>query len=185
MGRTLGIADRTDYDLTQHQNVSKADLTYFDDTKNEKYIPYLLNHHLVQTVHLHSFARHMMKKRSEKEMSEPLCIFILRSHRLRLRCFRYQRSYQNRLQRFIQTFATKYNCEFDERGNIGRRYRRQDEIGTHTASYDFDSVEDGAVTVATVTVWSRSVLRLKILTNTSKTNSHFKDYKRHHLRLRR
>ena len=66
----------------------------------------LLNHHLVQTVlHLHSFARHMMKKRSEKEMSEPLCIFILRSHRLRLRCFRYQRSYQNRLQRFIQTFA--------------------------------------------------------------------------------
>ena len=80
-GELWGIADRTDYDLTQHQNVSGQDLTYFDDEAKEKYIPYvieplilmmrrkknifhtLLSRHLVQIVwYLHSFAVLMMKK---------------------------------------------------------------------------------------------------------------------------
>ena len=47
-----------------------------------------------------------------------------------------------------EELAKEYNCEFDERGNIGKRYRRQDEIGTpYCVTFDFDSLEDGAVTV--------------------------------------
>ena len=50
--------------------------------------------------------------------------------------------------RVLRRFIKIYNCEFDDRGNIGKRYRRQDEIGTpYCVTYDFDSVEDGAVTV--------------------------------------
>ena len=62
-GELWGIADRTDYDLTQHQNVSGQDLTYFDDETNEKYIPYVIEPSLgADRVYLRSFAQHMMRK---------------------------------------------------------------------------------------------------------------------------
>ena len=48
-GELWGIADRTDYDLSRHMETSKEDLTYFDDEKHERYVPYVMNHHLVQT----------------------------------------------------------------------------------------------------------------------------------------
>ncbi len=69
-GELWGIADRTDYDLTQHQEFSGQDMTYFDDETGEKYIPYVIEPSLlVQTeLLLHSFVQHMMKKKSAREM---------------------------------------------------------------------------------------------------------------------
>ena len=68
-GELWGIADRTDYDLTQHQNTSGESMEYFDDEKKEKYIPYVIEPSLgADRVHWHSFAVLMMKKRSVREM---------------------------------------------------------------------------------------------------------------------
>ena len=95
-GELWGIADRTDYDLTQHQNVSGQDLTYFDDETKEKYIPYVIEPSLgADRMYLHSFAVLMMKKRSEQRRSlihVRFFISIRHWHRLRSVCFRFLRS---------------------------------------------------------------------------------------------
>lgn len=69
-GELWGIADRTDYDLTQHQNVSGQDMTYFDDTKGEKYIPYVIEPSLgADRVVLAFYVPHTMRKISEQRKS--------------------------------------------------------------------------------------------------------------------
>ena len=120
-GELWGIADRTDFDLTQHQTVSKQDLSYFDDEKKIKYIPYVID----TVLHFHP-------------VLAPVKIGVLPL----------SKKLSEGAEKIYTQLCKKYNCEFDERGNIGKRYRRQDEIGTpFCVTYDFDSEEDGAVTV--------------------------------------
>ena len=69
-------------------------------------------------------------------------------HRLRSVCFRFPKKLNEGAEKIYAQLSKKYNCEFDDRGNIGKRYRRQDEIGTpFCVTYDFDSETDGMVTV--------------------------------------
>ena len=118
-GELWGIADRTDYDLTQHQNVSGQDMTYFDDETKEKYIPYVI----------------------EPSLGADRVV-------LAFLCSAYDEENIGTEEKVFAELSKYYNCEFDDRGNIGKRYRRQDEIGTpFCVTYDFDSEEDGAVTV--------------------------------------
>ena len=124
-GELWGIADRTDYDLTQHQNVSGQDMTYFDDTKGEKYIPYVIEPSLGADRVVLAFLCAAYDEENIGTEEKPDVRTVFHFHP-----------------------AKKYNCEFDDRGTIGKRYRRQDEIGTpFCVTYDFDSEEDGAVTV--------------------------------------
>ena len=148
-GELWGIADRTDYDLTQHQNVSKADLTYFDDTKNEKYIPYVIEPSLGADRVTLAF---LCQAYDEEEIGEgdvrPVMHFHPAIAPVKIAVLPLSKKLSEQATEIYTNLCKKYNCEFDERGNIGKRYRRQDEIGTpYCITYDFDSVEDGAVTV--------------------------------------
>ena len=94
-GELWGIADRTDYDLTQHQNVSGQDLTYFDDEKKQKYIPYVIEPSLgADRVYLHSCAAHMTKKfwMQRRMMFVQFFISIRHLHLLKSVCFLFPRS---------------------------------------------------------------------------------------------
>ena len=141
-GELWGIADRTDYDLTQHQNVSGQDLTYFDDQKNQKYIPYVIEPSVgVERL----FLAFLCGAYDEEEIGEGDVRTVLHFHPalapVKIGVLPLSKKVFNQLSR-------KYNCEFDDRGNIGKRYRRQDEIGTpFCITYDFDSETDGCVTV--------------------------------------
>ena len=148
-GELWGIADRTDYDLTQHQNVSKADLTYFDDTKNEKYIPYVIEPSLGADRVTLAF---LCQAYDEEEIGEGDVRTVMHFHPaiapVKIAVLPLSKKLSEQATEIYTNLCKKYNCEFDERGNIGKRYRRQDEIGTpYCITYDFDSVEDGAVTV--------------------------------------
>ena len=83
-----------------------------------------------------------------RTMSVQSFISIRYLHRLRSVCFPLSKKLNEGAEKIYQQLSKKYNCEYDDRGNIGKRYRRQDEIGTpFCITYDFESENDGAVTV--------------------------------------
>ena len=148
-GELWGIADRTDYDLTQHQNVSGQDLTYFDDQKNQKYIPYVIEPSVgVERL----FLAFLCGAYDEEEIGEGDVRTVLHFHPalapVKIGVLPLSKKLNEGAEKVFNQLSKKYNCEFDDRGNIGKRYRRQDEIGTpFCVTYDFESENDGAVTV--------------------------------------
>ncbi|MFR6156512.1 MAG: His/Gly/Thr/Pro-type tRNA ligase C-terminal domain-containing protein [Coprococcus sp.] len=149
-GELWGIADRTNYDLSRHMEVTGEDLTYFDEGKKQKYIPFVIEPSLLTVWYLHSSAAHTMRRISAQKRNR-ICVqfFISIRHWLlsRLVYSHYPRNWVRKQNLSMQNFQEP-NCEYDDRGNIGKRYRRQDEIGTpFCVTYDFDSEEDGCVTV--------------------------------------
>ncbi len=148
-GELWGIADRTDYDLTQHQNVSGEDMTYFDDEKRVKYLPYVIEPSLgVERL----FLATLCGAYDEEEIGEGDVRTVLHFHPalapVKIAVLPLSKKLNEGAEKIYAGLSKKYNCEFDDRGNIGKRYRRQDEIGTpFCITYDFDSEEDGCVTV--------------------------------------
>ena len=148
-GELWGIADRTDYDLTQHQNTSGEDLTYFDDTKNEKYIPYVIEPSLgVERL----FLAVLCGAYDEEDLGDGDMRTVLHFHPalapVKIGVLPLSKKLNEGAEKIFAQLSKKYNCEFDDRGNIGKRYRRQDEIGTpFCVTYDFDSETDNCVTV--------------------------------------
>ena len=148
-GELWGIADRTDYDLTQHQNTSGQDMTYFDDTKGEKYIPYVIEPSLGADRVVLAF---LCAAYDEEELEGGDVRTVFHFHPalapVKIGVLPLSKKLNEGAEKVYAQLAKKYNCEFDDRGTIGKRYRRQDEIGTpFCVTYDFDSQEDGAVTV--------------------------------------
>ena len=148
-GELWGIADRTDYDLTQHQNVSGQDMTYFDDESKEKYIPYVIEPSLGADRVTLAF---LCAAYDEEELAEGDVRTVLRFHPaiapVKIGILPLSKKLNEGAEKVFAELSKYYNCEFDDRGNIGKRYRRQDEIGTpFCITYDFDSEEDHAVTV--------------------------------------
>lgn len=148
-GELWGIADRTDYDLNQHQNVSGADMTYFDDEKHEKYIPYVIEPSLGADRVVLAF---LCSAYDEEELEGGDTRTVMRFHPalapIKMGILPLAKKLNEGAEKVFAQLSKKYNCEFDDRGNIGKRYRRQDEIGTpFCITYDFDSEEDHAVTV--------------------------------------
>ncbi len=148
-GELWGIADRTDYDLTQHQNVSGEDLTYFDDVKNVRYLPFVIEPSVgVERL----FLAFLCGAYDEEEIAEGDVRTVLHFHPalapVKIGILPLSKKLNEGAEAIYQTLSKKYNCEFDDRGNIGKRYRRQDEIGTpFCVTYDFDSEADRCVTV--------------------------------------
>ena len=148
-GELWGIADRTDYDLTQHQEVSKQDMTYFDDEKKEKYIPYVVEPSLGADRVVLAF---LCAAYDEEELEGGDVRTVLHFHPalapVKIGVLPLSKKLNEGAEKVFAELSKYYNCEFDDRGNIGKRYRRQDEIGTpFCITYDFESEEDGAVTV--------------------------------------
>ena len=150
-GELWGIADRTDYDLTQHQNVSGQDLTYFDDEANEKYIPYVIEPSLGADRMVLAFLCSAYDEEvldAEKNDVRTVLHFHPALAPVKIGVLPLSKKLNEGALKVFEGLAKQYNCEFDDRGNIGKRYRRQDEIGTpFCVTYDFESENDGAVTV--------------------------------------
>jgi glycyl-tRNA synthetase len=151
-GELWGIADRTDYDLTQHQETSKQDLTYFDDETNEKYIPYVIEPSLGADRILLAFLCAAYDEEDIGTEDKPDVRTVLHFHPalapIKIGVLPLSKKLNEGATEVFNKLSKHYNCEYDDRGNIGKRYRRQDEIGTpFCVTYDFDSQEDHAVTV--------------------------------------
>jgi len=148
-GELWGIADRTDYDLTQHQNVSGEELSYFDDETKEKYIPYVIEPSLGADRVVLAF---LCSAYDEEELEGGDMRTILHLHPalapVKIGVLPLSKKLGEGAEKIYTNLSKKYNCEYDDRGNIGKRYRRQDEIGTpFCVTYDFESETDGCVTV--------------------------------------
>ena len=148
-GELWGIADRTDYDLTQHQNTSGVDMSYFDDEDGSKYIPYVIEPSLGADRVTLAF---LCSAYDEEELEGGDMRTVLHFHPaiapVKIGVLPLSKKLNEGAEKIYASLSKKYNCEFDDRGNIGKRYRRQDEIGTpFCVTYDFDSENDGCVTV--------------------------------------
>ena len=148
-GELWGIADRTDYDLTRHQETSGQDLTYFDEAKNQAYIPYVVEPSLGADRVVLAF---LCAAYDEEEIAEGDVRTVLHFHPalapVKVGVLPLSKKLNEGAEKLYQMLSRKFNCEFDDRGSIGKRYRRQDEIGTPwCVTYDFDTENDGCVTV--------------------------------------
>ena len=151
-GELWGIADRTDYDLTQHQTVSGESMEYFDDTDNTKYVPYVVEPSLGADRVTLAFLCEAYDEENIGTEEKPDMRTVLHFHPalapVKVAVFPLSKKLNEGAEKVFDQLTKNYNCEFDDRGAIGKRYRRQDEIGTpYCVTYDFDSEEDSAVTV--------------------------------------
>lgn len=148
-GELLGIADRTDFDLTQHQNVSGKTLEYFDQESNEHYIPYVIEPSLGADRVALAF---LCDAYDEEKINESDSRVVLRLHPFlapfKAAILPLSKKLSPKAQEVYDLLSKDFMVDFDESGSIGKRYRRQDEIGTpFCLTYDFDSELDGTVTV--------------------------------------
>ena len=151
-GELWGIADRTDYDLSRHQETSKEDLTYFDDEKHERYVPYVIEPSLGADRVTLAFLCAAYDEEEIGTPEKPDTRTVLHFHPaiapVKIGVLPLSKKFNEGAEKVFAELSKYYNCEYDDRGAIGKRYRRQDEIGTpFCVTYDFDSEEDGAVTV--------------------------------------
>jgi glycyl-tRNA synthetase len=148
-GELWGIADRTDYDLTQHINTSGKSLEYFDPQTNEKYIPYVIEPSLgVERL----FLAIMTEAYDEEVVNEKDTRTVLRLHPalapFKAAILPLSKKLGDKAGEVFEELSKDFMVDYDDAGSIGKRYRRQDEIGTPICiTYDFDSVEDGCVTI--------------------------------------
>ena len=150
-GELWGIADRTDYDLTQHANVSGEDLSYFDDEKKVRYLPYVVEPSLGADRVVLAFLCSAYDEEvldAEKNDVRTVLHFHPALAPVKIAVLPLSKKLNGPAEKIFMDLCKKYNCEFDDRGNIGKRYRRQDEIGTpFCVTYDFDSENDNSVTI--------------------------------------
>ena len=148
-GELWGIADRTDYDLTQHGNHSGKDLTFFDQETNEHYVPYVVEPSLGADRVALAF---LVDAYDEEEIAEGDVRTVLHLHPalapVKCAVLPLSKKLSEKALELFDELAKEFNVEFDETGSIGKRYRRQDEIGTpFCITYDFDTENDSCVTV--------------------------------------
>ena len=148
-GELWGVADRTDYDLTQHQNTSDKDLTYFDPDKNTRYIPYVVEPSLGVE---RSFLAFLTEAYDEETLEGGDVRTVLHFHPalapFKAAVLPLSKKLGDKAMEIHNNLAKHFPVDYDETGSIGKRYRREDEIGTpFCITYDFDSENDGCVTV--------------------------------------
>ncbi|MBR3844499.1 MAG: glycine--tRNA ligase [Clostridia bacterium] len=150
-GELWGIADRTDYDLTQHQNTSGKDLSYFDQEKNERYIPYVIEPSLGVERSFLAFLCDAYDEEvvdAEKNDTRVVMHFHPALAPFKAAVLPLSKKLGEKAQEVYTMLAKHYMVDYDEAGSIGKRYRREDEIGTpFCITYDFESENDGCVTV--------------------------------------
>ena len=150
-GELWGVADRTDYDLTQHQTVSGKDLTYFDQETGEHYIPYVVEPSLgVERTVLSVLCDAYDEEVIDAEKNDVRVVMHLHPTLAPFKAaiLPLSKKLSDKADEIYTELSKHFNVDFDEAGSIGKRYRRQDEVGTPLCiTYDFDSEVDGCVTV--------------------------------------
>jgi glycyl-tRNA synthetase len=145
-----GIANRGDYDLTQHMNASGEKLDYFDPATNTRYTPHVIEPAAGATRTMMAF---LLAAYDEEEVNGETRVVLRLHHRLApYKVAVLPLSKKDTLtplaREVLKSLQPHFMCDYDETQNIGKRYRRQDELGTpYCVTIDFDSLDDGAVTV--------------------------------------
>lgn len=150
-GELWGIADRTDYDLSQHIKTSGKSLDYFDPETNERYVPYVIEPSLgVERLFLALLTEAYDEEIVDEAKNDKRV--VLRLHPtlapFKVAVLPLSKKLSEQAEKVFDKLSKKFMVDYDDAGSIGKRYRRQDEIGTpFCVTYDFDSIEDGCVTV--------------------------------------
>ena len=145
-GELWGIADRTDYDLTQHQNTSGVDMTYFDQETNEHYIPYVVEPSLGADRVVLAFLVEAYDEEVVDEAKNDVRV-VMHFHPalapFKVAVLPLSKKLSDKAREIQQELSKEWMVDFDETGSIGKRYRREDEIGTpFCVTVDFDTVGD-------------------------------------------
>ncbi len=148
-GELWGVADRTDYDLKAHQEHSGVEMDYFDAEENRKYIPYVIEPSLGADRAALAF---LCDAYDEETIAEGDVRTVLRLHPAlapyKAAILPLSKKLSDKAGEVFADLSKDFSVDFDDAGSIGKRYRRQDEIGTpFCVTYDFDSENDGCVTV--------------------------------------
>lgn len=148
-GELWGIADRTDYDLTRHMEHSKQDLSYLDSETNEKYVPYCIEPSLGCDRVMLAF---LCNSYEEEEIAEGDTRTVLHLHPAlapyKVAVLPLSKKLSDKASEVYSMLSKNFMCDYDEAGSIGKRYRREDEIGTpYCITIDFDTLEDESVTI--------------------------------------
>ena len=148
-GELWGIADRTNYDLSRHEEVSGQDMKYFDDETNEHYPPFVIEPSLgADRVTLAFLCAAYDVEELEGGDERTVLHFHPAIAPIKLAVLPLSKKLGEGAEKVHEELSKYYMTEYDDRGNIGKRYRRQDEIGTpFCVTYDFESETDHAVTV--------------------------------------
>ena len=148
-GELWGIADRTNYDLSRHMEHSKQDLSYLDPETNEKYIPYVIEPSLGCDRATLAF---LCNSYEEEKIAEGDTRTVLHLHPAlapyKVAVLPLSKKLSEKATEVYEKLAKDFMCDYDEAGSIGKRYRREDEIGTpYCVTIDFDTLEDNQVTI--------------------------------------
>jgi len=148
-GELWGIASRTDFDLSRHMEHSKQDLSYLDSETNEKYVPYVIEPSLGCDRVALAF---LCNAYEEQEIAEGDVRTVLHLHPAlapyKVAVLPLSKKLSDKATEVYEMLSKKFMCDYDEAGSIGKRYRREDEIGTpYCVTIDFDTLEDNQVTI--------------------------------------
>ena len=148
-GELWGIADRTDYDLKQHMEHSKEDFTYLDQETGERFIPYCVEPSLGCDRVALAF---LCNAYDEEEIAEGDVRTVLHLHPAlapyKVAILPLSKKLSPKAEEIFENLSKKFMCEYDEAGSIGKRYRREDEIGTpYCITVDFETENDNSVTI--------------------------------------
>ncbi len=151
-GELWGVASRTDYDLTQHQKVSGQDLSYFDPETNEHYVPYVVEPSLGCDRVALAFLVDAYDEENIGTEEQPDMRTVLHLHPalapFKAAVLPLSKKLAEPATKIYRELSKYFRVDYDDSGAIGRRYRREDEIGTpFCITYDFDSENDGCVTI--------------------------------------
>jgi len=149
-GELWGIADRTDFDLKQHMSHSGENFEYTDPITNEKYIPYCIEPSLGADRVTLAFLVEAYDEEEGEDGKEGRT--VMRFHPalapVKVAVLPLSKKLSEKAEQVYAMLSKKYMCDYDDAGSIGKRYRRQDEIGTpYCVTYDFDSEENNTVTI--------------------------------------
>ncbi len=148
-GELWGIADRTDYDLNQHMKHSKQDLSYLDPETNEKYVPYVIEPSLGADRVTLAFLCNSYEVENLPDGDSRVVLHLhpaLAPYKVAI--LPLSKKLSDKANELFNRLSKKFTCDYDEAGSIGKRYRRQDEIGTpYCITVDFDTLEDNKVTI--------------------------------------
>ena len=148
-GELWGIADRTDFDLSSHMKMSKEDFTYTDPETGEKYVPYCIEPSVGADRVTLAF---LCNSYEEEEIAEGDTRVVLHLHPalapFKVAVLPLSKKLSEKATEIYEKLSKKFMCDYDEAGSIGKRYRREDEIGTpYCVTVDFDTLEDEMVTI--------------------------------------
>ena len=148
-GELWGIADRTDKNIKKHMEFSKEDMNYLDTETNEKYVPYCIEPSLGADRVALAF---LCNAYEEEEIAEGDTRIVLHLHPAlapyKVAILPLSKKLSDKANDVYDMLSKKFICDYDETGSIGKRYRREDEIGTpYCVTIDFDTLEDNTVTI--------------------------------------